>query len=51
MVKIEFSDRLKLIKYQMKISKLKMTMIYLIKLLEVKFTQNKELRFQIQNDK
>ena len=51
MVNIEVSDRLKLINHQIKISKLKMTIMYLIKLLEVKFTQIIELRFQIQNDK
>ena len=48
MVKIELSDELKLIKYQMKIFKFKMTMMYLIKLLEVKFkmtsNQNSKLR-------
>ena len=42
MVNIELSDRLKLIKHQMKIIKLKMTMMKLIKHLEMKFTQIKE---------
>ena len=48
MVKIELSDMLKLMKHQMKIFQaLRMKMIYLIKLLEVKFIQIKEPRFQI----
>ena len=52
MVKIELSDRLKLIKHQMKIFEaLRVKMIYLIKLLDVKFIQIKEPRFQIQNYK
>ena len=38
MIKIELNDRLKLIKHQIKIFKLRMTMVYLIELLEDKFT-------------
>ena len=46
MVKVELSDRLELIKHQMKIiqAKLKMILMKSIKLLEMKFTQIKERR-------
>ena len=47
MVNIELSGRLKLIKHQMKISMFKMTMVYLIKLLKVKFTKIEEPTFQM----
>ena len=44
MVNIELNDRFKFIKHQMKIIKLKMTMMKFIKHLEMKFTQIKEPR-------
>ena len=47
MVKDELSDRLRLIKHQMKIIQAKDDNDVVIKLLEVKFTQVKELRRQV----
>ena len=48
MVNIMLSNRFKLIKHQMKTySKVNMTIMYLIKFLEVEFIQIKERRFQI----